>query len=189
MELATQIDDLTPEAQEALSNELQQRKIHHDDVEDHVVQKEIQNLQKMITLPKVSEDRIRSKLQAGARCIRYQYCISCLFWSFKQTSSVKFINPGESYVSPGIKYSLVSLLLGWWGIPWGPIWTVSTLINNFRGGCDITEEVWRIVSQDDASWEKERKKRMGSRSTCPACGKGILPGATRCKHCGSAFNL
>lgn len=28
----------------------------------------------------------------------------------------------------GVIYSLVSLLLGWWGIPWDPIYTVGAVI-------------------------------------------------------------
>jgi len=35
----------------------------------------------------------------------------------------------------------LSLLAGWWGIPWGPIWTVQALVTNFRGGKDVTAEI------------------------------------------------
>lgn len=30
--------------------------------------------------------------------------------------------------------SLASLLFGWWGVPWGPIWTLVALNRNLRGG-------------------------------------------------------
>jgi len=36
---------------------------------------------------------------------------------------------------------LMSLTFGWWGFPWGPIWTIQTLAETFRGGLDVTEEV------------------------------------------------
>jgi len=29
-------------------------------------------------------------------------------------------------------------VLGWWGIPWGPIYTVQVLLNNLRGGVKQT---------------------------------------------------
>ena len=32
------------------------------------------------------------------------------------------------------QHSLITLLLGWWGIPWGPIRTVQALYINLRGG-------------------------------------------------------
>jgi len=34
----------------------------------------------------------------------------------------------------GWMYSLVSLLLGWWGLPWGLIWTPTVVYRNLRGG-------------------------------------------------------
>ena len=47
----------------------------------------------------------------------------------------------DSPVNKGLRYSAISLLLGWWGIPWGPIWTISTMVSNFRGGKDVTGQV------------------------------------------------
>jgi len=37
-------------------------------------------------------------------------------------------------------------VLGWWGIPWGPIWTISTIVTNLRGGRDVTNEVVRSMA-------------------------------------------
>ena len=34
--------------------------------------------------------------------------------------------------------SLVSLVFGWWGIPWGPIWTVQALAGNLRGTTEFS---------------------------------------------------
>jgi hypothetical protein len=28
-------------------------------------------------------------------------------------------------------------LLGWWGIPWGPIYSIQSLVTNFRGGKQV----------------------------------------------------
>jgi len=38
-------------------------------------------------------------------------------------------------------FTLLSLVLGWWGIPWGPIYTVQSLWVNAQGGRDVTREV------------------------------------------------
>ena len=38
-----------------------------------------------------------------------------------------------------------ALLFGWWGIPWGPIWTIGSLVTNLRGGRDITREVLQAL--------------------------------------------
>lgn len=149
MELATQLRDLTPEAQTALQNELEKRQIQQNDVKEHVVRQTAQELQRTIKLPDMPKEQIRSALQAGGRCILFHYCVSCVFWSFKMTSPMKVIKPEELDAFSGIKYSLLSLLLGWWGVPWGPIWTISTVIKNVHGGTDVTEEVEHLLFADD----------------------------------------
>jgi hypothetical protein len=34
----------------------------------------------------------------------------------------------------GLRASLLSALFGWWGFPWGPIWTISSIFTNAGGG-------------------------------------------------------
>jgi hypothetical protein len=34
--------------------------------------------------------------------------------------------------------TLATFLLGWWGIPWGPIWTIRALARNARGGDHVS---------------------------------------------------
>jgi hypothetical protein len=33
------------------------------------------------------------------------------------------------------------LVAGWWGIPWGPIYTIQSVYKNSKGGIDITPSV------------------------------------------------
>jgi hypothetical protein len=33
---------------------------------------------------------------------------------------------------------LVTFVFGWWGIPWGPIWTVKALAKNMRSSSDVS---------------------------------------------------
>jgi hypothetical protein len=73
----------------------------------------------------------------GAKIVVFQYCISLIFMTFKRPSNGYFIQANESTLSKAIPYILISLLLGWWGFPWGPIYTISTLFTNFMGGKDI----------------------------------------------------
>jgi hypothetical protein len=74
---------------------------------------------------------------SGSSFVVYQYCISLGIVSFKRYSGVKVIPPGGSRVLPGLPYTLVSLIFGWWGIPWGPIWTLETIGRNLGGGIDV----------------------------------------------------
>jgi hypothetical protein len=77
-------------------------------------------------------------IASGARLVIYQYCVSILILSFRRSSGVKFIRPGQSRVVAGLPYTLVSLAFGWWGIPWGPFWTIKTSYRNLNGGIDVT---------------------------------------------------
>jgi hypothetical protein len=40
-----------------------------------------------------------------------------------------------------LQYSLLALLLGPWGVPWGALWTPWALWVNATGGIDCTDEV------------------------------------------------
>lgn len=43
-------------------------------------------------------------------------------------------------VFTGLKFTLISFFFGWWGIPWGPFWTVEAIVKNFKGGEKIIVE-------------------------------------------------
>lgn len=90
--------------------------------------------------------QVQEQLQRGARFVMYQYCISALVVTFRRSSDIHFIRAGQSSLLPGLGWSTISLLLGWWGIPWGPIWTIQSLLVNFRGGRDVTSQVMATAS-------------------------------------------
>ena len=94
----------------------------------------------------MSPDQLRHEIERGGRFVIFQYCISVVVLSFKRVSDIHFIKAEESAFRKGAGFSLISLLCGWWGIPWGPIWTISTLVTNCRGGRDITAEVVHALS-------------------------------------------
>lgn len=85
--------------------------------------------------------QLSQELQRGGKFVIYQYCISILILTFKRPSHIYFVRAGEGSVAKGLGFSLISLLLGWWGIPWGPIYTIGSFITNFGGGRDVTQEV------------------------------------------------
>jgi hypothetical protein len=86
-----------------------------------------------------SAEQVAAELTQGARFVAYQYCISVLILTFRRSSSIVYIPPGGRAVSKGMPFTVVSLLLGWWGIPWGPIYTIGSVYRNLRGGIDVTE--------------------------------------------------
>lgn len=87
------------------------------------------------------------ELQRGAKFVLYQYCISLLVVTLKRPSDIYFVKGGESSVGKGVPFTLLSLVAGWWGIPWGPIYTIQSVYNNFSGGKDVTQEVVASLKQ------------------------------------------
>ena len=85
----------------------------------------------------MTHEQVQQEVQRGGRFVMYQYCISVLVMTFKRPSSIYFLRAGEGAVGKGLGFSGLSMLLGWWGIPWGPIYSIQSLITNFRGGKEI----------------------------------------------------
>lgn len=84
---------------------------------------------------------LQSELDDGGKFVVYEYCISVLVMTFRRTSDIYFIKGNESRVTKGLSYTLMSFILGWWGFPWGFIYTPGAIITNLSGGKDVTNEV------------------------------------------------
>lgn len=95
----------------------------------------------------MSPDRLQFEIQRGAKLVFYQYAISVFVMSFRRSSDMYYIPAGESAVTKGLPWSLITLVAGWWGIPWGPVFTVQALVTNFRGGKDVTAELSARLTQ------------------------------------------
>ena len=96
---------------------------------------------KIVGIEGMSRDQLQFEIQRGGKLVCYQYCISILVMSFRRASNVYFIRAGEGAVKKGLPWTFLTLVAGWWGIPWGPIWTVQCLWTNLTGGRDVTPEV------------------------------------------------
>jgi len=83
---------------------------------------------------------LEEQIRAGGRLVFYEYCISFLIFTLRHSSPVYFLRPGQWVWAHGIPYSLASAVLGWWGIPWGIVYTPLTIVANTLGGRDITAE-------------------------------------------------
>lgn len=96
-------------------------------------------------LSQLSVEEVNQHLAEGARFVRFTYVISLVIITFKRESNVFFVRKGDSAIADGWPYTLLSLLLGWWGIPFGPIYTIVALVRNFKGR-DVTEEVLTAIN-------------------------------------------
>ena len=89
----------------------------------------------------MTPDQIRFEVNRGARFVVYQYCVSLLIVTLRRNSAVQFIKADESAAAKSLPYTALTFLLGWWGIPWGFIYTPQVLYRNLKGGIDVTSSV------------------------------------------------
>ena len=91
------------------------------------------------------------EIQRGGKFVLFQYCISIIVLTFRRPSDIYFLRQGESGVTKGLPFTLLSLVAGWWGIPWGAIYTIESVYNNSRGGKDVTQAVVNSLRVQAAS--------------------------------------
>jgi hypothetical protein len=89
----------------------------------------------------MTQDQLADELQRGGRFVIFNFAVSVLVLSFKQPTSIYFIRGNESALVRALPFIGISLVFGWWGIPWGPIYTIWSLVENLGGGKDVTREV------------------------------------------------
>lgn len=76
----------------------------------------------------------------GERLVFFEYCISLIFVSLRRTSVVVRLRSAQRGWLVGLPYTMLSLLCGWWCIPWGFIYTPLCLWTNLSGGRPIAAE-------------------------------------------------
>ncbi len=86
---------------------------------------------------------IYDELSRGGRIVAYAYCISIIAKTFRLISTPHYIRPKEMLSKYSRPYTLLTLFLGWWGLPWGPVYTHEMLLANSKngGGVDITQDI------------------------------------------------
>jgi hypothetical protein len=95
----------------------------------------------IVGLPGRNRQEVEQAVVAGGRLVFYESCISLVFATLRRPSRVYFLRPGESGLRQAVPFLLLTLALGWWGLPWGVIYTPLVLFTNLAGGCDVTEQV------------------------------------------------
>jgi hypothetical protein len=83
---------------------------------------------------------IDALLQEGWQFVFFEYCISCVIFTLRRPTDIILMPPDEWRWLRGLPYTVLSFFLGWWGIPWGFIYTPIVLFSNLTGGCDVTAQ-------------------------------------------------
>lgn len=94
----------------------------------------------------LSTDRMNEELRKGAKFVVFSYTISVIVITSRRTSDIYFIKAGEACSKYSWKYTLLTLFFGWWGIPFGPIFSLVSFYKNFTGGKEVTREVLNHIN-------------------------------------------
>lgn len=100
----------------------------------------------------LSGAQIRTLVSEGGKFVMYKYCISIVIMTFNNPTDVYFVQPNKNSITPGLGYLFISLVIGWWGIPWGPIYTIGNIFNILSGGKDVTQEILSQINQNDPTY-------------------------------------
>lgn len=84
-------------------------------------------------------EQIRARVAAGARLVRFEFCVSLLLFTIRRQSPIYLTESWQGRYLRGLAYSLVAIALGLWGVPWGLIYTPWAVWVNLTGGVDETD--------------------------------------------------
>jgi hypothetical protein len=84
---------------------------------------------------------VRQEVSRGAKFVVFTYAMSFLIITLKRSSAVHFIRAGQGTFGASLPYTLLSFFIGWWGFPWGLVYTPMAIIQNLAGGTDVTAAV------------------------------------------------
>lgn len=107
----------------------------------------------------LSASDLQQEVNEGGRFVYFPYTLSLIFFTFKRTSGVYLVKGDESNIAKGFFYILISVLFGWWGIPFGPKYTLESIQTNWRGGKDVTEDVMATVAGYVLFEETQQKRK------------------------------
>jgi len=83
------------------------------------------------------------KVTAQPRATAFFRVVSFMIMTIKTPTQGIFCSVCAKTI--GIQQSLITSLFGWWGFPWGPIWTISSICTNAFGGRHLREVDERLV--------------------------------------------
>ncbi len=110
---------------------------------------------KLIIDDQISLEQLQNEVEKGGTFVMYQYCISFLLvLSLRRFSPAYFIPANESKSKYKTKYNWLSSIFGWWGIPWGIIYTIGSYKINRNGGIDVTEDIMLNIDESSLANKK-----------------------------------
>ncbi len=107
---------------------------------------------------RLSAKEIQAEIENGSKFVHYQYAVSFIFGTSKGKSELKLLKRGQNAFLHSFWYNLITIMLGWWGIPAGPATAIKALRTNINGGEDVTNQILAVsagyLMYEEAKGEK-----------------------------------
>ncbi|MBN8565629.1 MAG: hypothetical protein J0M25_02680 [Flavobacteriales bacterium] len=97
----------------------------------------------------LSVSQIKELVNRGGKFVIFPYTISFIIMTLKRSSDIYFVRKEENSFKYSYSYVLINFIIGWWGLPWGPIYTIGAIYNHIIGGKDVTAIVLSELIQND----------------------------------------
>ena len=102
---------------------------------------------------------LRREIEQGGKFVVFSYTISILIMTFKRSTDVYYIPPGAWTLKYAAIPTIGTFFFGWWGIPWGPIYTLMSIFGNLMGGKNITQDVLALEPEAERIYLEYDKER------------------------------
>ncbi len=97
----------------------------------------------------LSLEELVIEIENGGRFVVYEYCISIFFAiTLRRFSPAFLITNKNKTTNYKKKYNILSAIFGWWGIPYGPYYTIGSFRINRGGGLDFTKGIMENITAE-----------------------------------------
>ena len=161
----------------------------------------------IIGIENMTYAEIIKEIENGGRFVNFYYCFSIIIFTLKRPTNIYFLRSDESAFLKGIGPTFITILFGWWGIPFGIIYTIQCLIYNLGKDKDKTDEITsnlysnlllstyrreeinnnKYINNQSQETQNEDLKRKSF--FCKYCGKEIPDYALFCNKCGKKVKI
>ena len=103
-------------------------------------------------IARMTAPEISFEINQGGRFVIYKYCVSAFIATVTQSTHIYFVRAKESRIKKGLPWTLLTLVAGSWGFPFGPIRTLQVVWMNLRGGESVTALVGNALQLPGINW-------------------------------------
>lgn len=97
----------------------------------------------------LSFEQVIKERNNGGKFVFFSYLIPRPWFSpVKRISKIYFLRSEDKASIHNRKYNIINLLWGWWGLPFGPVYTYAAIKSN-KTGIDITDDVFDNLTEED----------------------------------------